>query len=102
FLVVSDAVSEDSGVRVLRAGADNCLARSSLPRLARVVERELGEWRLRRERRRARQALRESESRFRALAETASDAILTADGENQIVFANRAAERVFGYPIHAM
>src|SRR2546426_3742493 len=31
FLVVSDAVSEDSGVRVLRAGADNCLARSSLP-----------------------------------------------------------------------
>jgi len=102
FVVVSDAVSEDSGVRVLRAGADNCLARGSLPRLAQVVERELGEWRLRSERRRARQALRESESRFRALAETASDAILTADSENQIVFANRAAERVFGYPIPAM
>jgi diguanylate cyclase (GGDEF)-like protein/PAS domain S-box-containing protein len=102
FLVVSDADREESGIRDHRGGADNGLTRSSLPRLARVVERELGEWRLRRERRRARQALRESESRFRALAETASDAILTADSQNQIVFANRAAERVFGYPIPAM
>ena len=102
FLVVSDAAS-DSGVRVLRAGAaDNGLSRSPLHRLAASVERELGEWRLKRERRRARQALRDSESRFRALAESASDAILTADGENRIVFANRAAERILGYSIPAM
>ena len=102
FLVVCDAIREQSGIRDHHSGADNRLTRSSLPRLATVVERELGEWRLRRERRRARQALRDSESRFRALAETASDAILTADGANQIVFANRAAERVFGYTIPAM
>jgi diguanylate cyclase (GGDEF)-like protein/PAS domain S-box-containing protein len=102
FLVVSDTVSEDSGVRGLRAGADNCLSKGSLDRLAASVERELGDWRLRRERRRTRQALRDSESRFRALAESASDAILTADGENRIVFANRAAERVFGHSIPAM
>ena len=102
FLVVSDAVSEDSGAPALSAGAENGLSRCSVHRLAASVERELGEWRLRRERHRARKALRESESRFRALAETASDAILTADGENRIVFANRAAERVFGYPIPAM
>jgi diguanylate cyclase (GGDEF)-like protein/PAS domain S-box-containing protein len=102
FLVVSGSVSEDSGVRAPRDGGDNRPSRSSLHRLAASVERELGESRLRRAQRRARQALRDSESRFRALAESASDAILTADGENRIVFANRAAERIFGYSIPAM
>ena len=42
-------------------------------------------------------ALRESENRFRTLAETASDAIITIDDESRIVFVNRAAETVFGY-----
>jgi len=43
------------------------------------------------------QALRESENQFRTLAETASDAIITIDEQDRIVFLNRAAERVFGY-----
>jgi len=73
----------------------------SLPGLA-YVDRELAETQLRRERRRARRALRDSESRFRTLAETASDAILTADCEGRIVFANRAAEQVFGHPVAAI
>jgi PAS domain S-box-containing protein len=42
-------------------------------------------------------ALRESENRFRTLAETASDAIITIDEESRIVLVNRAAEIVFGY-----
>lgn len=39
----------------------------------------------------------ESETRFRTLAETASDAIITIDVESRIVFVNRAVEKVFGY-----
>ncbi|MEP6849457.1 MAG: PAS domain S-box protein [Acidobacteriota bacterium] len=39
----------------------------------------------------------ESETRFRALAETASDAIITIDTESNIVFTNDAVEKVFGY-----
>src|SRR4030095_724050 len=42
-------------------------------------------------------ALRESENRFRTLAETASDAIITIDDSSTIVFVNQAAESVFGY-----
>jgi PAS domain S-box-containing protein len=41
--------------------------------------------------------LRESENRFRTLAETASDAIVTIDEQSRIVFVNRAAEKIFGY-----
>jgi PAS domain S-box-containing protein len=39
---------------------------------------------------------------FRTLAETASDAILTIDEEDNILFANGAAERIFGYTVREM
>ncbi len=43
------------------------------------------------------QSLEESEERFRSVAQTANDAILSADQEGKIVFWNQAAEKVFGY-----
>jgi len=46
---------------------------------------------------RSEQAARESEERFRTLSQTASDAIITVDQHSKIVFANAAAEKVFGY-----
>jgi PAS domain S-box-containing protein len=49
------------------------------------------------ERQRAEETLRESEERFRALAETSPDAIFTTDKDMNIVFWNAAAERIFGY-----
>jgi PAS domain S-box-containing protein len=45
------------------------------------------------------QALRESETRFRTLAETASDAIITIDENSTIIYINQAAESIFGYPV---
>ncbi len=49
------------------------------------------------ERKRAEQALRESEERYRIVAETATDAIITIDEHSAILYVNPAAERVFGY-----
>jgi PAS domain S-box-containing protein len=49
------------------------------------------------ERKQKEEALRESEDRFRTLAETASDAIITIDESGYIVFVNPAVEKVFGY-----
>ncbi|TAM48233.1 MAG: PAS domain S-box protein [Gammaproteobacteria bacterium] len=43
--------------------------------------------------------LRASEARFRAVSETANDAVITADREGNIVYFNRAAERIFGYSV---
>jgi PAS domain S-box-containing protein len=41
--------------------------------------------------------LSDSREQFRAVAETANDAIVTADREGRIVYFNRAATRLFGY-----
>ncbi len=54
------------------------------------------------ERKRAEQAVRESEERYRVIMESARDAIFTIDGESRIVLANPAAERTFGYSTREM
>lgn len=51
------------------------------------------------ERRQAEIALKESEERFRLIAETASDAIITIDEESTILYANPATEQIFGYTV---
>jgi PAS domain-containing protein len=43
------------------------------------------------------EALRQSESRFRSVAESANDAIIAADGDGRILSWNPGAQRMFGY-----
>lgn len=50
------------------------------------------------ERQHAVAALRASEERFRAITESANDAIISADGAGNIVSWNARAEALFGYP----
>jgi diguanylate cyclase (GGDEF)-like protein/PAS domain S-box-containing protein len=102
LIIVSDHVGEETAIRALKAGASYCIQRDGLSRIGLAVEGELREAQVRRERRQAQRALRESETRFRTLAETASDAILTVDDADRIVFANEAAETIFGHPIAAL
>jgi PAS domain S-box-containing protein len=49
------------------------------------------------ERKRVAESLRLSEARFRSVAQTAGDAIITIDSLGKIVFWNPAAEEIFGY-----
>jgi PAS domain S-box-containing protein len=48
-------------------------------------------------RKQAEQALRASEERFRALAESANDAFVTIDGQGIVVHCNPSLQRIFGY-----
>jgi diguanylate cyclase (GGDEF)-like protein/PAS domain S-box-containing protein len=63
---------------------------AALPDLAAMVAGEL-------ELHLAEAALTESEERYRIVAETASDAIITIDEESRILYVNGAATRIFGY-----
>ena len=51
------------------------------------------------ERKLAEESLQESEERFRSVAQTAGDAIITVDSRGNIVFWNQAAEIMFGYSV---
>jgi two-component system sensor kinase FixL len=49
------------------------------------------------ERKKAEDALRESQERYRAITRTASDAIITINGESTVIFSNEAVKQIFGY-----
>ncbi len=50
----------------------------------------------------AEQALRESEARYRIVAETAADGIVTINQDSRILFVNLAMEKIFGYSASEM
>jgi PAS domain S-box-containing protein len=64
FIVVSGTIGEDTAVAIMKAGANDYLMKDNLTRLVPAVERELREAQIRRERRHADKALRESRERL--------------------------------------
>jgi len=75
FILVSGQIGEEAAAALMRAGADDFFLKDRLTRLAPAIARALGEAEVRRQRRSGEVALRESEERFRLLAEYAQDII---------------------------
>lgn len=97
FIIVSGAIGETTAVAAMKAGAHDYLMKGNLARLLPVIERELREAQNREGKRQTKEALRESELRYRLLWETATDAVILFDQEGRIQFANPAVEEVFNY-----
>jgi PAS domain S-box-containing protein len=73
FIVVTGAVSEEVAVECIRQGADDYVLKDRIARLGEAVRNALREKRLRDEKRRAEEALQESEERYRIVSELTSD-----------------------------
>ena len=97
FIVVSGVIEEMPAIELMRHGAHDYVMKGDLGRLASAVQRERVEARERQQRRQAEAALQESEARFKAIADSASDAIVSVDPSDAISFFSRGAERMFGY-----
>lgn len=97
FIIVSGVIGEETAVEAMRSGAHDYLMKENLTRLIPAIERELREAAMRRDRRRAEEALRESERRFRLLVERAADALFLHDLDGRLVDVNRQACDSLGY-----
>nr|WP_296071666.1 response regulator [uncultured Actinoplanes sp.] len=99
LLLVSGQVGEETAAAMMRAGARDFVLKDRLARLAPAVQRELHEAAERRQRRRAEEALRESEERFRLLAEHAHDVIFRYRLEPSpgFEYLSPAVESITGY-----
>src|SRR3954469_895378 len=97
FIIVSGGIGESTAVAAMKAGAHDYLMKDNLARLVPVVERELREAVNRDIKKQTKEALQESELRYRLLWETATDAVILFDEQGRVAFANPAVEEVFGY-----
>jgi two-component system, NarL family, sensor histidine kinase UhpB len=79
FIIVSGQIGEDAAVSAMKAGAHDYVMKDNLTRLGPAIGRELQEADVRRARRQAQQALRESEERFRQLADNIDVAFMMSD-----------------------
>ena len=69
FIVVSGKIGEDAAVAMMRAGAQDYVAKENMARLCPAIERELREAAVRREREKAEEALNRSQEAQHLLAE---------------------------------
>jgi len=80
FIVVSGHIGEEMAVAAMKAGADDYLMKDRLARLVPAIKRALQESEIRRAHQRANVALRDSEERFRQLAENIGAAFFMFEG----------------------
>jgi PAS domain S-box-containing protein len=97
FIMMSGAISEETAVESMRAGAQDYVTKQNLTRLVPALERELREAVARRHKLAAEVALRKSEARFHRLVEAMPLGLLISDAMGRIIYANSAVERLFGY-----
>jgi PAS domain S-box-containing protein len=93
FLIVSGAMREIDAVAGMRAGVHDYLLKNNLARLGAVVERELREAHVRRERQAAELMLR----RQAQVLDQVHEAVIQTDLEGRILKWNRGAELLLGY-----
>ncbi|MCK4620994.1 MAG: PAS domain S-box protein [Desulfuromonadales bacterium] len=98
-VIMTNRGDEQTAVEAMKAGALDYVVKSvaALADLPHIVERALREWTRIAERRRAEEALRESEERFRSFFEAAAAGMVTISPEGRFLEANEAFCGFIGY-----
>ena len=106
FIVVTPNHDEKLAVRAMKSGAHDVVSLDRLAHLLPAIEREVREARQRNEHRVALEMLRESESRFRALASNLPGMVfqlrLESDGNFRFLYVSEGCHKIFGLKQHEL
>jgi len=96
FVVVSGKISEEIAVEAMKAGAHDYMSKSNLKRFIPAVERELGEAKMRRERKQAEEKIRELYERQKSILGAVPDILMEVNNDKVYTWANQAGYDFFG------
>ena len=97
LIIVSGTIGEEAAVAALKAGAHDFFVKGKFARLIPAIQRELKDAETRKEHRQAKEALRESERRFRSLIESGLDEIIVFDSQLKPIYMSPSVLRATGY-----
>jgi two-component system sensor histidine kinase UhpB len=97
FILISGKIGEDTAVDAMRAGVHDYIMKDKLARLIPAIQRELREADVRRERKLAEEALKESEKRFALFMRHLPGLAYIKDEEGKILYINEFAEKTYGW-----
>jgi len=97
FIIVSGAITDETAVAAMRAGAHDYIIKDNLARLGPAIDRELRETKIRHERRQAEFQFKKSEEKYRTLFEESRDAIFISVKKGKFVDFNQSTIDLFGY-----
>ncbi len=97
IIIISGAIGEDVAVETMKLGAHDYLMKGNLTRLVQAIERELREAEVRKERKRAEEALRIAEQNFRNSLDNSPLGIRIVTAEGELLYANQAMLDIYGY-----
>lgn len=97
FIIVSGTIGEDTAVSAMKAGAHDYIIKGQLKLLIPSVERELREASVRREHKRFEEQLRQSEERFRQMAENITEVFwMTDPDKDELLYVSPGYEKIWG------
>jgi PAS domain S-box-containing protein len=97
FILVAGTVTEETALELLKAGADDYLAKDRLQRLPQAISNALEKMQARREAFALHEAALAQERRFRRLIEHSREAIVLTDKDLNIIYRSPAAAQISGW-----
>ncbi|GAA0891874.1 hypothetical protein GCM10009122_15530 [Fulvivirga kasyanovii] len=97
FIIVSGTIGEEAAVEAMRLGANDYLLKNDLARLTPAIEREIRDARTIKAKNAADRALKESQERYRLLAENIQDLVCLHSPDSTYLWVGPSTDRILGY-----